>query len=93
MKDIKFVKYVPDSEFTYCSGKLYLEVDGKEWVGTNVLDHIFEFYFDDNWDEVFVDGNWTLIDCYFSEFSDEEKECIFKLVNENVEGHCCGGCA
>lgn len=93
MKDIKFVKYEAVSDFNYCNGKLYLEVDGKEWVGNNVLDHDFGFYFDENYDEIYYDGHWILNENYFKEFNEEEKKVIFKLVNDNMEAHCCGGCA
>lgn len=92
MRKIEFVKYVPLSEFSYCNGDLHLLVDGKEWSGTDVLYHTFGCEFDENWNEVFYDGTWELIDEKLNEFSDSEKDAIRRLVNENIEAHCCGGC-
>ena len=69
------------------------EVDGEEWVsGMGCLDHSFGCWIDDKGEEHFKKGNWKLKDSYFKDFNEEEKKMIFKLVNENIEAECCGGC-
>ena len=94
MKDIKFLFWEKDSEFTYCSGKLHLLVDGNEWVsnGMHCLNHSFGCWIDMDGEEHFEDGYWALNDGYFDDFNEEEKKVILDLVNENMERSCCGGC-
>ena len=88
MKKINFKFWESMSDFNYCYGKLHLEVDGKEWVseGWGCLNKSFGCWIDDNGEEHFKN------EAFFKDFNEDEKKVIFKLVNENIEAHCCGGC-
>lgn len=94
MKKINFKFWESYSEFNYCYGKLHLEVDGNEWVseGWGCLDKSFGCWIDDKGEEHFKKGNWKLNEAFFKDFNEDEKKVIFKLVNENIEAVCCGGC-
>lgn len=94
MKSIEFKEWEAHSDFSYCYGKLHLIVDGKEWVseGLGCLKHSFGCWIDDEGEEHFKSGQWQLNEPFFKDFSKDEKKVIFKLVNENIEAHCCGGC-
>lgn len=94
MKKIEFLKWKEYSEFNYCCGKLYLNVDGKEWVseGLGCLNHSFGCYIGENGQEFFVKGCWSLNDGFFNDFNEDEKKVILNLVNKNMKAKCCGGC-
>ena len=89
MSSVEFVSYDGDYP-NLCSGILKLRIDGK----------VVEFprycmvrgggaYFDDNWDSYIVYGPWTVK--VPEEFAPLRSE-IERVVNENVEKGCCGGC-
>ena len=89
MSSVEFVSYDGDYP-NLCSGILKLRIDGK----------VVEFprycmvsgggaYFDDNWDSYIVYGPWTVK--VPEEFAPLRSE-IERVVNENVDKGCCGGC-
>ena len=91
MRNIEFVSY--DGMYpNLCSGTLTLRVDGKLWSCSRCLISGGECWWDsDIREEVYCHGPWGFID-QGDEFSSEEQLEIVRIVNENVEWGCCGGC-
>ena len=91
MRKIEFVTY--DGKYpNLCSGILTLRVDGNLWSRGHCLISGGECWWDsDAREEVYVHGSWSFLD-FKDEFSNEERQEISRLVNENVEWGCCGGC-
>ena len=83
MRNIKFVSYDGDYP-NLCSGILVLDIDGDEVRFENCLSSGGDVYFNDHWEETVLSGEWTLRSDKFKNFT--------KLVNENIEHGCCGGC-
>lgn len=91
-RKIEFVSY--DGKWpNLCRGKLTIKVDG--------IEQEFEYCLCsggsaccgfDGENDIVTQGDWTLEEDKFSEFSDEELKVIAKLVNDNVPHGCCGGC-
>ena len=90
MGALKFKSY--NGEYPcLCSGKLVLELDGKELVLDNCLLSGGSVSFDEDWEECVLQGDW-LIECWPDDFPEELKEEVIKLGNANVPLGCCGGC-
>lgn len=96
--NIEFVDYT-GSYPNLCSGLLTLKVNGKLYELANVLCSGGSVWFDDGREEHGESGEWHVergkweIDTYklpeeLKPFCDE----IARVVNENVEHGCCGGC-
>lgn len=90
-KRLKFKSY--DGSFpNLCSGKLIMELDGKD---IEFPDHCLvscgSVYFDDDSNEHVESGEWY-IDDFPNGFPKELEEEADKIVNENIELGCCGGC-
>lgn len=91
MRSINFISY----SGTYpnlCSGELVLEIAGKIKTFSECLSSGGSASFTEDWDEVVVQGEWSLIEDSFKTFTQEEKEYITTLVNNNIGYGCCGGC-
>lgn len=93
MRNIKFVSY--DGKYpNLCSGVLILNVDGKiVTINKYSLCSGGSAHFNDDYSESFIEyGPWSLNEGHFSDYSEEEKEYIIELINENIPHGCCGGC-
>ena len=96
MRSIEFVRY--NGRYpTLCSGWLELKVDGEPWKRYVYLFSGGQCYIDENSDEVVTEGPWDLSKGEYDKFvkdgfDDAEIDEIIRLVNENVEHGCCGGC-
>ncbi len=90
-KRLKFKSY-NGSYPNLCSGNLIMELDGKD---IEFPDYCLvsggSVSFDDNWDEIVEEGEWT-IDDFPKGFPKELEKEAEKIVNENIEWGCCGGC-
>lgn len=88
---LKFKSY--DGRFpNLCSGKLIMELDGKEIVFPSYcLLSGGSVWFDDNWSEHVECGEWEIIE-FPKGFPEELKEKATELVNSNIDYGCCGGC-
>ena len=88
MKDIEFVSY--NGKYpNLCSGVLTLRVDGQirqfDWC-------LISGGYCDVYEDLCKIGEWDIKDGVFSDFTENEKELIRQLVNQNVRPGCCGGC-
>lgn len=96
MRNIKFVSY--NGRYpTLCSGWLTLNVDGEPWKAHVDLFSGGKAYLDSHGNEVVEQGPWDLSRYQYDAFvklgfTDAEIEEVIRLVNENVERGCCGGC-
>ena len=96
MRSIEFVSY--NGRYpTLCSGWLELKVDGEPWRKYVNLFSGGKCYLDNHGNEVVEQGPWDLsryeYDAWIGYgFSDAEIEEIIRVLNENVEHGCCGGC-
>lgn len=77
-------------------GTLTLKIDGKEMSFKGGFCSGGTCFFDEDWGEHVTEGDWEIdFDYHHWEelnLTDEEKEEITFLFNENVECGCCGGC-
>ena len=72
-----------------CSGTLVLRIDGKEVVFNQALVSGGYVTFDDDWCEHVYSGEWSVrVPKEYEHYKSE----ITRVVNENVESGCCGGC-
>lgn len=95
MRNIEFVSY--DGKWPcLCLGTLVLEIDGVEHSlkgglcsgGTCWIDYDYDAHVTEGeWDINFDYEDWLALN-----LTDEEKQYIVCLFNENVENGCCGGC-
>ena len=96
MRSIEFVSYSGRYP-SLCSGWLELKIDGKPWRRYVNLFSGGQCYIDGE-REVVEQGPWDLTGYeydYFTNndgFTDEEIDEVIRLLNENVEYGCCGGC-
>ncbi len=95
MKEIEFVNYTGKYP-CLCMGVLTLKIDGKEMSFSGHFSSGGTCYFDADWDEHITKGEWEIdFDSPKWEelnLTDEEKQYIIRLFNENVANGCCGGC-
>ena len=91
---VEFIKY--DGKYPcLCDGVLSIKVDGKAYHLEGVLRSGGWVCFDDEWNADVTKGPWEVdLHDYRLTFPELEayKEEIEKVVNENVEWGCCGGC-
>ena len=92
MRKIEFVSY--DGKYpNLCGGTLKLRVDGEEWESYFCLGSGGSCEIDEDGEEHVSTGPWELYRWKFEEdFTKDEIEKIKRLVNDNVEWGCCGGC-
>lgn len=90
MRDIQFVSYSGEWP-ALCCGTLILKVNGVEHEFNGRLGSGGSAWFDGNWYEHVEEGPWDVF-FYDDFFSEEKKQHIRDLVNDNVEWSCCGGC-
>lgn len=90
-ENVEFVSY--NGEFpNLCRGELIIRVNGKEYNCGKCLDSGGECYYDDDLGESVMICKWTVDESKLPiEIKHLHKE-IEKVVNENVEFGCCGGC-
>lgn len=75
-----------------CSGRLVMRLDGKQIVFPSFcLSSGGSVSFDEKWDEEVTQGEWTIKE-FPKGFPEELEYLAEKLVNENIEQGCCGGC-
>lgn len=90
---VEFISY--DGKYPcLCMGTLKISVDGKIYTFKHAMISGGGTYLDDDWDieEGGVEkGDWE-IDLREHPGLERYKEEITRLVNENVEHGCCGGC-
>ena len=96
MRSIEFVSY--NGRYpTLCSGWLTLKVDGEQSRRYVYLFSGGKAYLDSHGNEVVEEGPWGLTKGEYDNlvkdgFNDDEIEEIIRILNENVEHGCCGGC-
>ena len=73
-----------------CRGTLVVKVNGEEVSLKNYLCSGGQCGFDENWNTCVETGDWRL--CQLPDNLEPYREEILKVVNENVEHGCCGGC-
>lgn len=89
---IEFVKYTGKWP-ALCSGKLYFKVNGKEYKIKGLVSGGEVGFKGGYGGESYINkGPWSLHDHDFPEELKPYKRLITKMVNENVEYGCCGGC-
>ena len=93
VRDIEFVSY--DGKWPcLCMGTLTLKIEGKKVQMKGGLCSGGTCYCGFNGDgDVVTEGDWTVnFECWPVEFSELEQQIVARLVNENIEHGCCGGC-
>ena len=89
---IEFVKYTGKWP-ALCAGKLYFKVNGKEYKIKGLVSGGEVGFKGGYGGESYIKkGPWSLHDYNFPEELKPYKRLITKMVNENVEYGCCGGC-
>ena len=87
---IEFVSY--DGEYPgLCMGTLTIKVDGKTYKFEHALISRGQICRDDDWNMWAEKGDWE-VNLFEHPELEPHKEEITRLVNENVEHGCCGGC-
>jgi hypothetical protein len=87
---IKFIEYTGKYP-TLCSGTLVILFKGEEyhirgWESGGSIS------FDDNWNDYVWHGDWSIDKKKLPSVLQPFHSDIEKLMNENVEKGCCGGC-
>lgn len=93
MRDIEFMSY--DEEWPcLCHGELVLLVDGNVVSFGRCLVSGGNVTHDEEWNFEVTSGDWSVnFDAVqHLNLTDDEKNLITDLVNENVPQGCCGGC-
>lgn len=93
MRDIKFMSY--DGEYpNLCSGELILLIDGKKVSLGECLSSGGRVSHNEEYEYTVTSGDWGVsFDAVQNlNLTDNEKDLIRDLVNENVPQGCCGGC-
>lgn len=95
MKEVKFVEYTGKWP-NLCRGELTLEIDGQRVTFNPFKTKGYGLCsggscgFNDDYTESYINyGPWTI--SLPEEYKDIEKQ-VEKLINENIEEGCCGGC-
>lgn len=89
---IEFIKYTGKWP-TLCSGELYFKVNGKEYKIKGLVPGGEVGFKGGYGGESYIKkGPWRLHNHDFSKELKPYKRLITKMVNENVEQGCCGGC-
>lgn len=87
---IKFIKYTGEYP-CLCSGMLVICFEGKEYGVTGWISG-GSVWFDDDWNDYTSIGDWSIdINDLPVELQPYHHE-IVKVMNENVQKGCCGGC-
>lgn len=93
VRDIEFVSY--DGKWPcLCMGTLTLKIDGKkvQMKGGLCSGGTCCCGFDGD-DDVVTEGDWTVdFDQFPIKLNELEQQIVTRLVNENIEHGCCGGC-
>lgn len=93
-ESVEFVSY--DGKYpNLCSGLLVIKVNGKLYELRHFLSSCGKCYFNDDGNEIVTKGDWEISEYMLETYCPELipfKEEIEKVVNENVEKGCCGGC-
>jgi hypothetical protein len=91
MAKIEFIDY--DGEYPcLCFGTLKIKVDGKEYNLEHVMISGGAVYATEDYSDMWAEqDDWKLNLSSYPEL-EPYKEEITKLVNDNVEKGCCGGC-
>lgn len=74
-----------------CSGTLTIKVDGKTYSFRNAMLSGGQICRNEEWDMWSEEGDWE-IDLEEHPELEQYKEEITRVVNDNVEHGCCGGC-
>lgn len=93
MRDIEFVSY--DGQWpNLCSGELVLLIDGQTIECGDCLCSGGWVNHDEEYEFTVTSGDWSIdFDAVqHLNLTDDEKNLITDLVNENVPQGCCGGC-
>lgn len=95
MRNIKFIRY--DGKWPcLCFGTLVLEIDNIVYFLKGGFCSGGTCWIDESFEEHVTEGDWDInfdYECWESlNLTDEEKQYIVHLFNENVERGCCGGC-
>ena len=87
---VKFISY--DGKWPcLCMGTLTLNVDGKTYVLNHAMISGGSVWHDSDWNFTTEHGDWKVDLNEFPEL-EKYKDEIERVVNENVECGCCGGC-
>lgn len=89
---IKFISY--NGKYpNLCSGILVIEIKNKKYELDNVLISGGSAYFANSYSESHVEeGEWNILQDSLPEEIKQYQQEIIKVVNNNVEHGCCGGC-
>ena len=89
--NLKFISY--DGSYpNLCSGKLIMELNNEKIIfPTYCLSSGGSVSFTEDWDENVTSGEWSISE-FPKNFPKELEEHANRLVNENIEYGCCGGC-
>lgn len=87
---VEFVSY--DGKYPcLCMGTLTIKVDGKIYMFYHAMVSRGHVCRDDDWNMWAEEGDWE-VNLYEHPELEPYKEEITRVVNENVEHGCCGGC-
>lgn len=87
---VEFVSY--DGEHPcLCMGTLTIKVNGKTYRLKNIMSSGGLVWHDEDWNFEVEEGDWEVDLRNYPEL-EPYKEEITRLVNENIEHGCCGGC-
>lgn len=92
---VEFISY--NGEYpNLCSGLLVIKVNGKLYEIRHCLYSSGQCFFDDDYNEVVTEGDWGISEYKLKLNNLSElipfREEIEKVVNDNVQKGCCGGC-
>lgn len=85
---IEFVSYEASSPWCWCRGVLTLKINGRETKLENCLQSGGHVSWADG-EDIVEEGPWIV---HLPESLEKYHDEIERLVNDNVEWGCCGGC-
>ena len=94
--DVSFVSY--DGEWpALCHGNLVLDCDGERYAfPSGSLNSGGRVWFEDDWTDHVEKGPWSIdweyLEMLGFEFPEDARADAERVVNENIEHGCCGGC-